>query len=424
MTRATIELVPAKQMARLYNPLYFDTATFFRDIRTLVNRNELSEVFNIWLPAPDGNGFVAQVQAVQYFNPDSPPDNAHLMRGLSMPPEAVPFRDMTYLEWELNVDVLIDFFQANFGWNDLIKPWYDVWLPESTIEQHVNDVLPTLTPLDVGPFGFLLLFPLHRSGLTRPFFRMPEPDGHPFVWLFDVLTASPPGPTPPTYVADMLARNRRWFEMRARWVARGIRSARSSSVRRIGSSITARCGPSSASASSASIRTTSSRRGWGSSRNKGPLPLATSRRLSQARPEIIVISGSRLARISVLPTIRSYTRAEAGCRLRVGQRLQISRLRHGAVQGVYPVRIEGRSALHNESGWRTSGRRIRRPVTRDSQAWRHRIDGRRRRSRCRRNRKIQHVHWAVLDALEGGDHRRVFRVYDELFLRFREVDIQ
>jgi FAD/FMN-containing dehydrogenase len=212
MTRATLELVPAKQLARLYNPTYADTATFFQDIRTLANRNELSEVFNIWMPAPDGNGFVAQVQAVQYFNPDSPPDDAHLMRGLSMPPEAVPFRDMTYLEYELNVDVLIDFFQANFGWNDLIKPWYDVWLPESTIEQHVNDVLPTLTPLDVGPFGFLLLFPLHRSGLTRPFFRMPEPDGHPFVYLFDVLTASPSGTTPPTYVTDMLARNRRWFE--------------------------------------------------------------------------------------------------------------------------------------------------------------------------------------------------------------------
>ena len=110
---------------------------------------------------------------------------------------------------------------ANFGWNDLIKPWCDVWLPESTIEQHVNDILPTLTPIDVGPLGFMLLFPMHRSGFTRPFFRMPEPDGHPFVWLFDVLTASPPGPPPPpNYVADMLARNRRWFEdARAGWHA-------------------------------------------------------------------------------------------------------------------------------------------------------------------------------------------------------------
>jgi FAD/FMN-containing dehydrogenase len=32
------------------------------------------------------------------------------------------------------------------------------------------------------------------------------------VYLFDVLTASEPGPVGPTYVSDMLARNRRWFE--------------------------------------------------------------------------------------------------------------------------------------------------------------------------------------------------------------------
>jgi cytokinin dehydrogenase len=164
------------------------------------------------VPAPNGSGFVAQVQAVSYFDPASPPNNAHLMRGLSMPPDAIPFRDMTYLDWELNVDNLIDFFRANFGWDDSIKPWYDVWLPESTIEQHVNQVLPTLTPRDVGPFGFLLLFPLHRSALTSPFFRMPEPDGGDFVYLFDVLSASAPGVPDPTYIPDMLARNRRWFD--------------------------------------------------------------------------------------------------------------------------------------------------------------------------------------------------------------------
>jgi FAD/FMN-containing dehydrogenase len=212
MTRALLELVPAKPMARLYNPLYFDTPTFFQDFRTLFSRGELNEVFNIWVPAPDGNGFAAQVQAVLYFDPADPPDNAHLMRGLSLPPEAIPFRDMTYLEYELSVDVLIDFFRATFGWDDLVKPWYDVWLPESTIEQYVNEVLPTMTPIDVGPFGFLLLFALHRSALTRPFLRMPEPDGSDFVYLFDVLTASEPGPVGPTYVSDMLARNRRWFE--------------------------------------------------------------------------------------------------------------------------------------------------------------------------------------------------------------------
>ncbi len=212
VTRVKVDLVPAKPMARLFNPVYFDNATFFHDLRVLIGRGELDEVFNIWFPLPEGAGFGAQVQAVAYFDPAHPPDNAHLMRGLSVPAETVPFRDMSYLDWELNVDALIDSFRATLQWDDLIKPWYDSWLPESAVEQHVGDVLSTLTPRDVGPTGFLLLFPLHRSRLTRPFFRMPDPDGGELVYLFDVLTSSAaPGPDP-AFVSDMLARNRRWFE--------------------------------------------------------------------------------------------------------------------------------------------------------------------------------------------------------------------
>jgi cytokinin dehydrogenase len=105
MTRATIDLVPVKPMVRLYNPVYADTTTLFRDVRTLIYRRELSEVYNIWVPAPSGTGFIAQLQALAYFDPADPPNNAHLMRGLNMPPDSVPYRDMTYLEWESGVCV-------------------------------------------------------------------------------------------------------------------------------------------------------------------------------------------------------------------------------------------------------------------------------------------------------------------------------
>jgi FAD/FMN-containing dehydrogenase len=185
-----------------------NNSTFFRDFRTLINRGELNECYNIWVPSPAG-GFIYQIQAVKYFNPSEPPNDAHLMRGLSAPATS---RDMTYLEWELNVDVLIDFFRAALGWDALIKPWFDVWLPERTVEQYIGEVMPTLTPRDVGPTGFLLLFPLRRSRLTRPFFRVPDADGGDWVYLFDVLTASAgPGPDP-QFVKDMLARNRRLYD--------------------------------------------------------------------------------------------------------------------------------------------------------------------------------------------------------------------
>jgi cytokinin dehydrogenase len=50
------------------------------------------------------------------------------------------------------------------------------------------------------------------SSFTRPLFRLPEPDGSDWVYLFDVLTVSAaPGPDP-VFASQMLARNREWFE--------------------------------------------------------------------------------------------------------------------------------------------------------------------------------------------------------------------
>src|SRR5207247_989427 len=104
--------------------------------RILLNRGVLNECYNLWLPSPTGAGFIYQIQALAYFDPAAPPDTEHLMRGLSKPAGSVPFRDMSYLDWELGVDGLIDFFRASFQWDQLIKPWFDVWLPESVVEQY------------------------------------------------------------------------------------------------------------------------------------------------------------------------------------------------------------------------------------------------------------------------------------------------
>jgi FAD/FMN-containing dehydrogenase len=211
MTRVKTDLVPAKSKARLYNINYTDNAAFFRDLRTLINRGELNECFNLWVP-PMGPTPAYQIQAVKYFDDAAPPNDAHLMRGLSVPADQIPHQDFDYLAWVLSVDGQIDFLRANFAWDDLIKPWFDVWLPDDTVEQYVGEVMSTLTVADLGPFGFLLLFPLRRSSLTRPFFRVPSRRRGDWVYLFDILTASPtPGPNP-AYTSAMLARNRHLFE--------------------------------------------------------------------------------------------------------------------------------------------------------------------------------------------------------------------
>jgi cytokinin dehydrogenase len=211
ITRAKMDLVPVKSMARLYTINHVNNAAFFNDFRTLINRGELDECYNLWVPF-FGPTPAYQIQAVAYFDASQPPDTARLMRGLSVPHEDIQLQDFTYLQWILSVDFQIDALRQLFAWDALIKPWFDVWLPESTVEQYVGEVMPTLTVPDVGAFGFLLILPLRRSALTRPFFRVPDPADGDWVYLFDILTVSAaPGPDP-AFVDTMLARNRRLYE--------------------------------------------------------------------------------------------------------------------------------------------------------------------------------------------------------------------
>jgi FAD/FMN-containing dehydrogenase len=207
ITRAWLDLVPAPPMARTYQLVYTDNASFFSDQRTLLRRGELDRIFTLWAPAGDALLYI--LNAVKYFDPAAPPDDQRLLRGLSVPPSAAVKQDATYLDTVLAVDQVYAAYQAA-GWDRLIKPWFDVWLPDATVEQYIGAVIPTLTPVDVGATGFVLLIPARRSSLHAPLLRVPGATD--WVYLFDILTSSAgPGPDA-AFTQQMLARNRRLFE--------------------------------------------------------------------------------------------------------------------------------------------------------------------------------------------------------------------
>jgi hypothetical protein len=88
-----------------------------------------------------------------------------------------------------------------------------VWLPDTTVEQDIGEVIRTLSALDVGPTGFVLLFPQRRSAIQAPFMRLPDTSGgRDWVYLFDILTSSILPGTDAQFPERMLARNRRLYE--------------------------------------------------------------------------------------------------------------------------------------------------------------------------------------------------------------------
>lgn len=216
IARVTVDLVQAKPLARTFLLHYTDATTFFSDYRTLINRGEFDEVFNVCVP-PGAVPFVYQLNATVFFDPAAPPNNAQLLRGLNLPPEAATTVDRSYPDYALAVDDLFAFLKVAVSWDSLIKPWFDVWLPDSEVEQYVSDVTAELTQRDVGAGGFILLFAQRRSKFRRPFFRVPRSEGEGWIWLFDITTTSNTPEGDPDFVNEMLARNRHMFE-RAREV--------------------------------------------------------------------------------------------------------------------------------------------------------------------------------------------------------------
>jgi cytokinin dehydrogenase len=209
ITRATVDLVPAPAMARTYVLEYTDNATFFEDFRTLLDRGEFNDVFNMWFP--DGNGgWLYQLNAVKFFDPRRPPNDARLLRGLNRPASEAVATDSPYLNYVMRVDVVIDFFRQIGLWDNVAHPWFDVFLPDHSVERYVDEVIPSLTPEDVGPAGFLLLFPLKRCTTSRPFFRVPH--GGDWVFLFDILTSGPGPGNDPAFNQRMLQRNRTLYD--------------------------------------------------------------------------------------------------------------------------------------------------------------------------------------------------------------------
>jgi FAD/FMN-containing dehydrogenase len=209
ITRAVIDMIPAPPNVRVFVLPYTDNAAFFSDMRTLLARNEFDDVFTLWLPDSTGQ-LVYNMFCAKFYDPASPPNDAQLLRDLTLPPSAAAVNEQTYLQYVLRTDVIIDFFKAIGLFDGVMHPWFDVWLPGEAVEQYVGDVIPSLTPEDVGSTGFVLLFPQKRSKLTRRFFKVP--DRTEWVFLFDILTAASVPGFDAAFQRRMLDRNRALFD--------------------------------------------------------------------------------------------------------------------------------------------------------------------------------------------------------------------
>jgi len=211
IVRAKVKMVPAKALAQNTTMLYFDFHAFQADMRTLVFRNELDSIYGLNVVVDPATGARAYVMNLASFHDAATtPDVAHLTSGLSYVPGTLQTVDLPYLDFQLQVDNLIGFLRSINLFDNVMHPWFDIFMPDSQLGDYVEDIVGSFQPDDVGTFGFVLFFPLLSSTITRPLFRLPDEE---LVWLFDVLTAREVPGFDADFAANKRARNNAWFDM-------------------------------------------------------------------------------------------------------------------------------------------------------------------------------------------------------------------
>jgi cytokinin dehydrogenase len=199
IVRATLPLVPAHTTARVFRLSYPDLATYLADQRIAMADGRFSYLEGQAVPR-DGGGWSYLLEGVAYYTPPDAPDDTALLAGLRH--TAADVTEVSYVDWLNRIYDIVEQIKAQ----RLPSPGMDLFVPDDVIEQFTAETLAELTPADTGG-GVVLLYPVPRRLLTRPFVMVPDGD---VFFLFSILRVVAP---PDDEVARaMVADNRAIYE--------------------------------------------------------------------------------------------------------------------------------------------------------------------------------------------------------------------
>jgi len=199
IVEATLALTPVAPRARYHLLGYDDADAFFADLRTLTTRDRVDGLYGQVLPGAQG-GWSYLLHVVEFYSSTS--SDSALLAGLRSAPGARTVMDLDTLSFATVVDEQLEALELTH----LPRVWRDVFLPGSRIEAFVADALAELTAEELGPAGFVLLFPIHNAALPSAL-RLP---GEEQVVLFDICTSG--SPEDPEYVPTQLHKARSMYE--------------------------------------------------------------------------------------------------------------------------------------------------------------------------------------------------------------------
>lgn len=179
IVRATIEPISAPKNARVYSLVYESLNDFIQDQRLLAGDKRFNYFKGAIISKPQG-GWNYILEAASFWSSPTEPNNDALLTSLKHIKSMTKIEDKSYFDF-INVPV-VAMLNSMGAWSTP-HPWFDVFLPSSTVEDYVEKTLSSLTPKDTGN-GFIFLYPVNTQSTNMPLSRLPD---EPIAFLFDIL---------------------------------------------------------------------------------------------------------------------------------------------------------------------------------------------------------------------------------------------
>jgi len=203
IVRATVQLVPASQQARVFS-LYYDDIALFTDDQIKLANTKRFDYLEGQVVAKTGGGWRFMLEAATFYTAPDLPDNAKLLKQLRDNRGEAQISDVPYFDFLNRLAPTIAFLKQIGVWG-FPHPWIDQFVPASQVSCYVGEVLANLTLADTGQ-GPILLYPFRTNRVSPPLFRLPK---EPVAFLFSILRTAPPDPA---VVQQMVSSNRALYE--------------------------------------------------------------------------------------------------------------------------------------------------------------------------------------------------------------------
>lgn len=190
ITAATLRLVPAPTTVLRYKQLHPSITALTAVQRGLLRAGRVDFLQGEILPGETGWQYLLEVATYDER------------------PLPLPDAEVQRLDYVAFADRLTDgeaYLRTTGEWCHP-HPWWNAFLPDSTTDRFVTDLVTELTPADLGPSGLALVYPIRTAALTNPFPRVPD---EPVVFLVGLLRTSPPDPAA---IRRALAGNQDWHD--------------------------------------------------------------------------------------------------------------------------------------------------------------------------------------------------------------------